>query len=134
MPDDVVTTFYTEASAAMDQLSRHVDHLAGQFREHAIADAQAGLAAVTGELRQFAVMVDVLRGPLAVDPERLRQNGRSLDDQMAALARHLESLIAAQDQEDWVTVADVLELDLGPALTGWGPLLRGLAAGVGVGA
>lgn len=128
MSDDVVTTFYAEASAAMDQLSRHVDHLAGQFRQHAIAEAQAGLAAVTGELRQFAVMVDVLRGPLAVDPERLRQNGRSLDDQMAALAGHLQALIAAQDQEDWVTVADVLELDLGPALTGWGPLLRGLAA------
>lgn len=128
MSEDVVLTFYNEASAAMDQLSQRVNHLGAQFRQHAIADAQAGLAAVTGELRQFAVMVDVLRGPLAVDPERLRQNGRSLDDQMAALAHHLESLIAAQDQEDWVTVADVLELDLGPSLTGWGPLLRQLAA------
>lgn len=128
MPEDVVATFYAEASAAMDQLSQQVSQLAERFRQHAIADARAGLAAITGELRQFALMVDVLRGPLAIPPERLEQNGQSIDDQMAAIAAHLESLIAAQDQEDWVTVADVLDLDLGPALRGWGPLLRGLAA------
>lgn len=112
----------------MAQLSQQVSQLAGQFRQHAIADAQAGLAAITGELRQFAMMVDVLRGPLAVPPERLAQNGRSIDDQMGAIAAHLESLIAAQDHEDWVTVADVLELDLEPALAGWAPLLLALAA------
>ncbi len=128
MPEDVVATFYAEASVAMDQLSEHVSRLSEQFRQHAIADAQAGLAAITGELRQFALMVDVLRGPLAIAPERLAQNGQSIDDQMEAIAAHITSLIAAQDQEDWVTVADVLELDLGPALSGWGPLLRGLAA------
>src|SRR5262245_48438573 len=122
MSEDVVATFYAEASAAMDQLSQQVSRLANQFRQHAIADAQAGLAAITGELRQFAMMVDVLRGPLAIAPERLAQNGQSIDDHMRAIAAHLEALIAAQDQEDWVTVADVLDLDLGPALQGWGPL------------
>jgi hypothetical protein len=130
MSEDVVATFYAEASAAMDQLSRQVVLLAEQFRQHTLPEAQAGLASVTGELRQFAVMVDVLRGPLAVAPERLQQQGQTIDEQMTAIVGHLEALIAAQDQEDWVAVADVLELDLGPALNGWGPLLRSLASAV----
>ena len=92
MSEDVVATFYAEASAAMDQLAQHVTRLADQFRRHAIPEAQAGLAATTGELRQFALMVDVLRGPLAIAPERLVQNGQSIDDQMGAFAAHLAGL------------------------------------------
>ncbi len=128
MATDVLRQFFAEASGAMDQLSVQVHALAERFRRHEMGDAHSGLAAVTNELRQFVLMVDVLCGPLAIDPERLRVGGRSLDEQMTTLARHLEALIDAQGHEDWLTVADILELDLDPLLTGWGPRLRELGA------
>ncbi len=124
MSNDVLGDFFTDASSAVVEIAEHVEQLASQFRHHELKTANEGLSLLTNELVQFVVMVDVLRGPLAIEPERLEVEGVTLDNQIAKLATWLESLIEAQRNEDWLTIADILELDLGPVLRAWGPKLQ----------
>ena len=105
-------------------MSREAVRLAACFRGQGIQDAQGGLVELTTELRQFPTLVSTLTGPLAIDPERLRIRGRSLDEQIADLQSWLASIVEAHRQSDWLTVADVLELDLAPMLEAWAPQLR----------
>jgi hypothetical protein len=121
---DVLSDFAIEASDALLNMSREAARLAACFRGPAVRDAHGGLVALTTELRQFPTLVSTLTGPLAVDPERLRIRGRSLDEQIADLQSWLASIIGAHQQSDWLIVADVLELDLAPMLGDWAPLLR----------
>jgi hypothetical protein len=121
---DVLSDFAIEASAALSNISREAIRLAACFRGRTLQGAQDGLVELTTELRQFPALVSTLTGPLAVDPERLRVGGRSLEDQIADLQSWLASIVAAHQQSDWLTVADVLELDLAPMLDAWAPLLR----------
>jgi hypothetical protein len=121
---DVLSDFAIEASEALLNRSREAVRLAACFRGQAIQDAQSGLVELTTELRQFPTLVSTLTGPLAIDPERLRIGGRSLDDQIADLQSWLKGIVAAHQQSDWLTVADILDLDLAPMLAGWAPQLR----------
>jgi len=121
---DVLSDFAIEASEALLNMSREAVRLAACFRGQAIQDAQGGLVELTTELRQFPTLVSTLTGPLAIDPERLRIRGRSLDEQIADLQSWLKSIVEAHERADWLTVADVLELDLAPMLAAWAPQLR----------
>ena len=49
-----------------------------------------------------------------------------LNEQIGTLAGVLDTLISAQASEDWVTVADILEYDLEPAIRRWAALLEEL--------
>jgi len=121
---DVRSDFAIEASDALLNMSREATRLGACFRGQALQDAHGGLVALTTELRQFPTLISALTGPLAVDPARLRLRDRSLDEQIADLQSWLASIIEAHQQSDWLSVADVLELDLAPMLEGWAPLLR----------
>ena len=121
---DVLSDFAIEASDALLNMSREATRLAACFRGQTLRDAHDGLVVLTTELRQFPTLISTLTGPLAVDPERLRIRGRSLDAQIAELQVWLASIVDAHQQMDWLTVADVLELDLAPMLEEWAPLLR----------
>jgi hypothetical protein len=120
----VIADFYVEASDALLKMADEAVRLAGCFRGHSLAEAHDGLAVFTAELRQFPVMIGVLTDTLRIDPERLRVGGAGLDIQMMQLGLWLETLVHAHSQSDWLTVADVLELDLEPLLRVWAPLVR----------
>jgi hypothetical protein len=48
---------------------------------------------------------------------------------VSELGKHLEQLVLAQEQGDWITVADVLQYDIGPSLTRLAPVLESLRQG-----
>jgi hypothetical protein len=121
---DVLSDFAVEVSEALLNMSREAVRLAACFRGPAIQEAQGGLVELTTELRQFPALVNTLTGPLAIDPEHLRIRGRSLDEQIADLQSWLQAIVGAHERSDWLTVADVLELDLAPMLAAWAPQLR----------
>jgi hypothetical protein len=122
------TEFFDEAGAAVGQLAGKVSHMAGLFRGHELQEANGGLAVLAGELRDVVVMISVMQGPLGVEPDRLTIEGVSPDEQIARLGGWLESLVAAQGSDDWLTVADILEYDLEPVLRAWTGVLRDCAA------
>ena len=126
---DVLTDFAIEASEALLNMSREAARLAGCFRGEVLQEAHTGLVELTAELRSFPMLVTTLTGPLGVDPERLRIQGRSLDEQVSTLQGWLETIIDAHQQTDWLMVADALEWDLAPMLAAWAPLLRTCLSG-----
>jgi hypothetical protein len=125
---DALSDFAIEASGALLNMSREAIRLAACFRGQALQDAHDGLVVLTTELRQFPTLVSTLTGPLSIDPERLRIRDRSLDEQIADLQAWLASIVEAHQRADWLTVADILELDLAPMLEAWAPQLRACLA------
>jgi hypothetical protein len=123
---EIHSQFLVDAADAMDAMAARAAATATSYRVNHLAEASQSLAALMGELRQFGALVTALREQLGIDPHRLDQGGVSLDEQISQLGGWLELLIAAHAHEDWLALADVLELDLEPMLRGWGPLLRGL--------
>jgi hypothetical protein len=65
---------------------------------------------------------------VGVSLEQHHWSGRPGSIQMADLGRQLESIIEAQQSQDWLTVADILEYDFHPALNAWLPVFETLRA------
>jgi hypothetical protein len=122
--EDVVSEFYVEASQAMVKMADEAARLADCFRGRGLQQGHDGLVALTTELRQFPVLVSVLVGPLGIDPQRLRVGELGVEQQLDRFGGWIESLIRAHEQSDWLTVADVLELDLEPLLRAWASTLK----------
>ncbi|HEY6506936.1 MAG TPA: hypothetical protein VIY56_02930 [Vicinamibacterales bacterium] len=121
---DVRDQFLSEAADALDAMAGKASATALSYRRTALAEAHASLVELLGELRQFPSLVDALRGTLTIDASLLTQSGVPLDVQVAQLNDWLEQLIQAHTRRDWLTLADVLELDLDPMLRDWGLMLR----------
>jgi len=121
---DVRNLFLLDAADAMDALARKASATALYYRRTALAEAHPSLVELLEELRQFPALIEALSGTLRIDESRLSQDGVPLDVQVARLNDWLEQLIQAHTRRDWLTLADVLELDLEPLLRNWGPLLR----------
>jgi SAM-dependent methyltransferase len=123
-PDEV----FADASDGVEQIAVQIDLVADLFRRHNVGPANEGLARLSGDLRQFAQLVAMLGEGAGIDPTRLAINGVSPHAQLERLGRQLEDLVDAQSHEDWVTVADVLELDIQPMVRAWRERLLALAA------
>jgi hypothetical protein len=116
--------FFAEAAAALALLGDKVPRLAELFRRHDLKPANEGLSVLASELGDLVAMIGVMQGPLAVDPARLVIDGVPPAEQIARLGSWLESLVAAQTSEDWLTIADILEYDLEPLVLGWKGVLQ----------
>ena len=109
---DAVASLQQMASAALD--------LGAVYRGSDVAPGHHRLAALALELRSLPSLVATLQGPLQVKMNTAPQY-------LEVLGAVLGSLVAAQESEDWVTVADVLEYELEPVIRGWEMVLTALA-------
>ena len=121
--------FFAEAGGALSLLAEKVLRLAELFRRQDLEPANAGLTMLSSELGDLVAMIGVMQGPLAVDPARLVLDGAAPDEQIARLGSWLESMVSAQESQDWLTVADILEYDLEPLVRGWRDILQECARG-----
>lgn len=108
-----------EAEAGVAAMGTAVLRLGEMFRGHDVAMANAGLAHVGEDLRALVALTEALGGPIGVDLGNLMVEGRRVPEHLTALAGMLETLVEAQQAHDWLTVADILEFDLEPALRIW---------------
>ena len=98
------------------QMIADVKALAELFRQHDMGPANHGLAQLAQNLKALIVLVQSLREPLG-EMEVLA--ALPSDKDIEGLVGWLESLVAAQIGHDWLTVSDVLDYDLEPALRVW---------------
>lgn len=110
---------------------------ADAFRSHDLPRAHRGLADFVLTLQTLAKLTaavsDVGRACDAVDPEA---QGTELLERLRVV---LESLVASNMSEDWISVADVLEYEMAELLPRWSAMLYAIgqshgAQGVGSGA
>jgi hypothetical protein len=117
-----------EALNGLDGLRRHTLDVARRFRSTQVAHANEGLAELTLGLRTLVALVETVGGAMGVALSTVTWEGRPVIQLLEDLANPLVSLSEAQTGHDWVTVADVLEFDLEPALGQCGPFFEALAS------
>lgn len=117
-----------DAAQAAATIAVGVTELASRLRLQAVADGRARLLRLAVDLRGFLTPLRGVIEACGSGLDWLEVDGLDVDDQTAQLGDWLGSLLAAQEDGDWITVADILEYDLGPALQGWACRLRNLAA------
>ena len=97
------------------------------FRGEDLTAAQQGLAKVGDDLRALAGLMATLSGPLGIDMRTVRAEGITGADAVHELETLLGELVTAQQSDDWLTVADLLEYDFEPTMVRFASLLKVLA-------
>jgi hypothetical protein len=115
-----------EAVVALQRAAVNAQTLAEHYRKYDLSRGHQGLTELSAELRLLAMRVVRASGPLGIDLSAPAEGG-SLTDHIGNLVAVLETLISAQASEDWVTVADILEYDVEPAIRQWATVLESLS-------
>lgn len=115
-----------EASGGLDRLCKHAIDVGQRFRGRDLAPAQEGLLALVQGLQVLTSLIATIGAVLQTDLASLLWQGKPVSSMLDELGVHLEALIAAQQRQDWLTVADIVEYDVEPALRACGPLFDAL--------
>jgi len=130
-PEESAAIFRACCGDAVGEVAAMADRvraLARQFRQSDVRSGHAGLARLAGDLRTLVTLLQSMTALPGVDPAWLTVDGASAQQQIARLGGWLGLLVSAQGEADWLTVADILEYDLEPALRGWAQKLGDGAA------
>jgi hypothetical protein len=118
-PMTLVNRSLDEASVALEALCEAARRVGASFRGHDPGSANRDLTLLTEGLGMLLSTFGTLGHVLDVDLENLSCDGQPFSNRVGAVSEALESLIAAHQTKDWVTVADVLEYDVEPGLHQW---------------
>lgn len=127
-PATLLAEAIREASAGLDQLCRHALDVGRHFRGDDLGPAQQGLLEMVQGLQVLTSLIATVSAVLQTDTGTLMWEGKPIASLLDGLGVHLESLIEAQQREDWLTVADIIEFDIEPALRSCQPLFGALSA------
>jgi hypothetical protein len=127
-PASLVAESLDEALSGVAGLRTHALDVARRFRDSQLAFANTGLAELTQGLGTLVTLVDAVSGAMGIAIDRVTLDGRAAFSVIDDLGQPLVALTEAQTQRDWVTMADILEFDLEPAISRVAPLFAALAA------
>ena len=116
-----------ETIGPLDHAAEMSARLSAIYRRRDVSPGHEGLTRLANELRSLISLVAILGGPLEIDLGSLTANGVTVAEQMEEFGIAIDALVSAQESEDWLTVADVLEYDLEPAIRRWIELLTVVA-------
>jgi hypothetical protein len=126
-PADLVTDSLREALDGLNSLRRFTVVTSQRFRGEDIPFANQGMAELTIGLRTLVGLIEALGSAIGVRLEALEWKAVPLTSLLDEIGKPLEDLAVSQASEDWVTVADILEFDLEPALARCEPFFHALA-------
>jgi hypothetical protein len=127
-PASLLADAIREAGTGLDRLSAHSLEVARRFRGRDQAQAQQSLLALVQGLQVLTSLIATIGLVLQTDLGSLLWDGRPASSLIDGLSAHLEALIDAQQREDWITIADIVEYDVEPALRACRPLFEALGA------
>jgi hypothetical protein len=105
-----------EARSVMPEFRVSCKRLAEEFRGLDLQRANQGLVDFSTAIGALVAIVQTTGAALQVDLEHLLVKGRSAREVLVEFAGFLSGLISAQETQDWLTVADILEYDVEPAV------------------
>ncbi len=123
----VALHFLGAAGHYLNAIVAAVERVAELYRVSDESEASEHYLATLESLQLFMQVLQTTRDALGLDFETLSVDGVSLEQRLARLAALVQELLNAQEQEDWVLLADVLQYDLCDQLQEWRrlmPLLR----------
>ena len=110
----------------LEQAADRAGALSVIYRGHDVSAGHQGLTTLAAELQDLTALAALLSGPLEIDLAAF-SDGDTEVPHVDALGTSLAALVAGQETADWLTVADVLEYDLEPAIRRWVVLLNAVA-------
>lgn len=127
MPAAFLRECLLEAIQPLQETADTALRLATLFRGRDVSAGHEGLRTIAADLSAVAVLADMLSGPLAIDLSALSDEGFTAAQHLQQLGTTLDAMVEAQEAQDWLTVADLLEYDLEPAIRRWAALLTMLS-------
>ncbi len=124
---DTILKALREAAEACTALAGFILQSAEHLRSGEIQEGNELLSKV---LDDFAVLVSFLEDVRRCTP--FQEGGRNdsidaLDQESREMAGLLNMAVGAQENEDWVYLADILEYEFSQKLGSWDGLLKGMA-------
>lgn len=125
-PGDLIDDALAQGAMAADTFAVAVSQACQAFRGADLAGANQRLAGLGDGIRSLMSILSTGAVALGVSLDRMDWNGRAVSAQLNELVSQLEAIVEAQQTDDWLTVADILEYDIQPALSTWGPVFDAL--------
>lgn len=126
---DLVSQCVADANEGVEALRSAATAVGAAFRRHDLAVAHDGLRQVAGGL---STLIAVLQAVALAGRVDIHGGASQAVTLLNELSSNVEAVIAAQRNQDWLTVADVLEYDIEPVLKRWQGLFSGIDAGEAV--
>lgn len=123
----VALHFLAHAEAFLDPIMESVLQVAELFRVSDEREANQQYLRLLESVQLFLQTLDMSRQTLGLDFDRVSWSGLSAEQRLSKLSDLVQDLLAAQESQDWVLLADVLQYDLVEELKGWRvhlPILR----------
>jgi hypothetical protein len=121
--NDLMTQCVQEAADGVETLRVAAAAVGAAFRRHDLAVAHDGLRQVAGGL---STLIAVLQAVALAGRVNIQNGTGQPVVLLNELSTNVQAVIAAQGNQDWLTVADVLEYDIEPALKRWQSLFAAI--------
>lgn len=119
----VAVHFLANSEHYLEAIIASVGDVAELFRIADEREASEQYLRTLESLQLFMQVVHNSREALGLDFDALVMEGLSLEERLRRLADLIQELLSAQEQEDWVLLADVLQYDLVEHLRGWSKVM-----------
>lgn len=129
-PTALLLSTIEEACQASTRLAGAAERIGAGFRGFDISTANDDLVEFAQGLGTMVTLANVLAQAIGVDLQAVACDGMTGAEMIGELSTHAGTLVGAQEIGDWITVADVVEYDLVPALGRWPDLFAELRTAV----
>lgn len=123
---DLIAASLDEAVSAVDELADATLRVGGAFRGFDVAAANHGLAQVADGLKVILGIASAIALARGQSLDDISYDGQALGAMVRDVTVHVESVVAAQSAGDWISVADIVEFDIEPAVRRWGAAFESL--------
>ena len=114
----ICRSFLKNGRMMLDRLRESVEKISGLFR---MADEKEANRHFIKFLESYQDMVSMLRQSedvLKLNFQDLKVEGTSINEKLGSLEKLFDEVIAVQEKENWIMLADLLEYELAPLLKG----------------
>ena len=110
----------------MDNLREHLQKLipalqitADSFRAKGEEEANKNYLICIEALQLFDELIDGIKRLFNIDFSKMLINGETIQSRKEKLLKLTSNMHSAQVNQDWITLADLLEYELTPLIEGW---------------
>lgn len=125
-PADLLDDALAQGALAAEALSTAAGEIGTAFRGPDVTGANLRMAEFANGIQSIVWILNTAAAARGVSLALMESNGRAMSVQLAELTGQLIAIVEAQQAQDWLTVADILEYDFKPALQAWRPVFEGL--------
>ncbi len=120
---ELALAFMGQGEAFVSPMAAAVEHIAELFRVSDEKEANEQYLQLLENLQLFLQALGQCQQVLQLDLNRAIEGAATAAEHTERLASLVGDLLAAQEEQDWILLADVLEYDLLPELQAWQRLM-----------